>query len=244
MIYILLILFLLWSVSILVNLIYYFGRLDTDEDRIFVEGEYSYENVKNRLSLLEKNINRNLAGAYQKLDFYYNNSLKTRRKFSYFAKHIEPSFIKIYLKNKGGSFMNSWKTLDFPVRMHFFFLLVIVILIALFGLIILIIASFDNPINIAFIFTLFVFVLMVYRFFFVMNVFIFHILVDGILAIFKRNRAGLNRNITILKVIVKGGGVAVGGYSIAGMGTSDYSGSDFGGFGGGSFGGGGAGGSW
>lgn len=228
----------------LVNLIYYLQRKDTDEDRIFDDRNYSYEEVKLRLNLLEQHIKRKISGAYQKLEFYYNNSLKTRRKFSYYAQHIEPSLLRIYLKHKGGTLRNSWKTLDYPIRMHFLFLLLITISIGLFGLIVLIYASFIDPINIAFIFTLLVFVFMVYRFFFVMNLFIFHIIIDGILMIFSRNRAGLNRNITILNVIIKGRGAAVGGFTIASIGTSNYSSSDFGGFGGGSFGGGGAGGSW
>jgi uncharacterized membrane protein YgcG len=216
-----------------------------DEDRMFDNKNYTYENVVNRLTHLEKYLNKKLPYAFNKLKFYNKNAKLTRRKFKYYSKFIEPAFLNLYLNGKR-SFKNILSKTDKPIKIHFYSLHFFMISLIIIVNVILITYTFEDISVLAIIVLCNSSLFLLYRVLMKYNNYIFSILIDSFLFVFRRPRERFNRNLVLLDALIyydsNLDGVTIGAAGIIGSGS--YGGGGFGGFGGGSFGGGGAGGSW
>ncbi|PCJ23838.1 MAG: hypothetical protein COA97_10985 [Flavobacteriales bacterium] len=231
------------------NIYYFFKNDDTELDTVFINLTKTFKEAHENLNVLEKNVGRNLKGARNKLKFYENNAKKTRRKYKYYSKYIEPSLVKIFVGKGAGLYKKCWKHLANPVKYHYINIYVALGLAAL----IVIVMLFLSLGFWAFLVILFFIGMMLrlYNFIVKANFLFFYILLDLILIVFKQDRGKLMKNVGLLELMTSGwfGGRSYGGYVIGAVGVAAYSGfgsggGGFGGFGGGSFGGGGAGGSW
>lgn len=240
----------LWWISFLYSCYFFFKEDDTESDGIFFNRTRTFEEAHEKLSTLEKVMDKEFKSARKILKKYEENAKKTRRKYSYYKSYIEPSLIKMFVGKGSDLFKRCWQLLDKPIQYHY---INIYIFIALFSLFIslLFIVGFGLYSLLA-LPLLIILILRMYNFIIKINFLFFYILLDGILILFKQDRGKLSKNVALLELMTTGWfGNKRRAYVIGAAGIAAYSGSigggysgDFGGFGGGDFGGGGAGGSW
>ncbi|MGB0888335.1 MAG: hypothetical protein ACPGSL_09450 [Vicingaceae bacterium] len=239
----------IWLVSFLYNIFYFYNSNDSELDTLFINLSKTFDEARDKFSILEKIKQREYKSAKKKLAFYEENARRTRRKYTYYSDKIEPFFLSMIIGNEGSQFKSCWKLLDKPIKFHYIILYVFLIIVALFILLLLIFSAgfFAIP--------LFLLVAVLFwrfsNFVINFNFVLFYLLLDGILIVLKQDRGKLYKNIGLLGVINSkclGSGSRANGYGMAAGGVIAYTSfgnsSDFGGFGGGDFGGGGAGGDW
>lgn len=239
----------LWLLSFFYNL-YYFATVKQEEiDKVFLNKTKTFEEAKSDLTLLGNYLKKDFSAQKEKISFYENNALRTRRKYHYYQEYIEPFFIKSYL-GIDRSYKRLYKSLDGPVRLFLISFTILSILLALLIALLAVAVILYSSFLIGFVLFIFGlgFLIRFYHLIIKLNYLALFLLVDGVLILLKRERGRLYKNIKILDVLTHGWwNTNKNGVLISGLGASAYSGSggdDFGGFGGGDFGGGGAGGSW
>lgn len=230
----------------IINVIYFSFSKRTEIDEVFEYKllDYKYEDVKNRLTKLQKFLGEDIGYAFSKLEKYKEHAKRTRKKFSHHQEPIERSMVLIYAKKGGDTPVKYlFKELAFLLKLEVFFSM-------LFFPSLLVIIMFFIPFDLIFvkIILLIFWIIIVYSFWFLLTKFIMTIkyeILDGIFRLFNIPTGKLRRNINSLEYLYHTSyfhrplkWLLFGGL------LSLFAGKGFKGFGGGSFGGGGAGGSW
>jgi uncharacterized membrane protein YgcG len=234
--------------SFLHNLYFFWNVKHLEVDKIFLNETKSFEEAISDITLLENYLKKDFKKQKERIAFYENNALRTKRKYFYYQDYIEPFFTKAFLGSKRKK-KELYYNLDKPVQGFLIGFTVISILLLVLTIILGAFAIYNGD----FVFGISLWIIglgvvvRLYNFIIKLNYLLLLLMIDGILILFKKERGRLYKNINILDILTKGWWNSRGkAIMIGGTGSTSYSsfgGGGFGGVGGGSVGGGGAGGS-
>ena len=235
----------IWLVLVLGNTIISCLIVESSYDKIFLNRNYTYEHVVNRLGLIEEYTNRDYKAIRRRLKLYLINSKKTRKSFDHFAKYIEPILLDVVTYHEGGNWNFFWRKSSLLTKVHFFFVLLVPLALFIYFW-----DTFMEKLPDAYIFALFPIILAVLgvaAYLLILNVFFYNFFIY-FLNLFNYESGVLNRNAiafgnatSSFKFYRKSALILwIGGSILTPMSKL----TKFKGFGGGKFGGGGASGSW
>lgn len=240
----------IWLLSFIYSISYFLKNKPNSLDLAFHNQSKTFDEARNDLTILEKFKKKEFNSAKRKIDFYEENARLTKRKYIYYAERIEVGYIGLFL-GRTISRKDVFNKLDKPVKLHFIFILGLIISFALLSISVFLFKVIYTPSEWLIVtFSVIILILVKFYIYFIsINCALYYIFLNLILYLAKVDRSKLFKNTAILDFLTKNwrgfdhSGMLIGAAAVGSF--HSYGGNGYGGdFAGGSFGGGGAGGSW